>query len=432
MRRTSDDVRSGLAQLRSSEFIRQGVLVFGATTFVNAAGFVYHMIASRTLGVAEYGTLYALLSVMSLVSAPASVVMPVITRFAAEFRALDDWAHLRGLAVGLARAFGLVALVTIAVAALAAVPLGGALHAPAWSIPVVVVLLAIVLASTAYRALAQGVQDFDGYSISAVVEGIAKVAATLLFIAIGWRFFGALAGFIVGSLAGGAFMVYRTVGSVLKYPEEPLRYDWRRIAVAGAGSVALTVAIAILGNVDVIVVKHAFDAHQAGIYSAASLGGKILLFGFSFVPAVLLPQAADRRARGERTRGILALCVAMVVALGAIGLVLLRFFGLTLLHVLVGPKFDAADGLLVWYGAAMTLVALVNVLGSYGIATHRLAFGWSLLAGSLLTGVAIAIYHPTLLAVVIVLVAGTAVTTVATGASTVIQGLYADRMRAAA
>ena len=67
-----------------------------------------------------------------------------------------------------------------------------------------------------------------------------------------------------------------------------------------------------------------------------------------------------------------------------------------------------------------------------GIATHRLAFGWSLLAGSLLTGVAIAIYHPTLLAVVIVLVAGTAVTTVATGASTVIQGLYADRMRAAA
>lgn len=431
MRRTSERVRNGLLRLGSSDFIRQGALVFGATTFVNAAGFIYHMIASRTLGVAEYGTLYALLSAMGLAAAPATIVMPVITRFAAEFRALDDWAHLRGLAVSLARAFGLVGIVTIAVAAVAAIPFGAALHAPAWSIPVVAVLLSIVLASTAYRALAQGLQDFDGYSLSSVVEGVAKVAATLLFVTIGWRFFGALAAFIVGSLAGGAFMVYRTLGSVLKYPEEPVRYDWRRIAVAGAGSVALTVAIAILANVDVVIVKHAFGAQQAGIYSAASLGGHILLFGFGFVPAVLLPQAADRRARGERTRGILGLCVVLVVGAGACGLVVLKFFGTALLHVLVGPKFDAASGLLVWYGAAMILVALLNVLGSYGIATHRLAFGWSLLAGSLLTGVAIAVYHPTLLAVVIVLVAGTAVTTVATGASTVIQGLYADRMRAA-
>jgi O-antigen/teichoic acid export membrane protein len=406
--------------------------VFGATTFLNAAGFVYHMIASRTLGVAEYGTLYALLSVMALAAAPASIVMPVITRFAAEFKALEDWTHLRGLAVGLARAFLLVAIVLIAVAAVAAVPFGASLHTPAWAIPVVAVLLAVMLASTAYRALAQGVQDFGGYSISAVVEGIAKVAATLLFAAVGWRFFGALAGFIIGSVAGGAFMVYRTLGRVLKYPEEPVRYDWRRIAVAGAGSVALTVAISILGNVDVIVVKHAFDAHQAGIYSAASLGGKILLFGFGFIPAVLLPQAADRRARGERTRGVLAACVVVVVGLGVCGVVLLKYFGLTLLHVLVGTRFDAANDLLGWYGAAMTLVALLNLLGAYGIATHRLAFGWSLLAGSILTGVAIAFYHPTLLAVVMVLGAGTAVTTVATGASTVIQGLYADRARAEA
>lgn len=432
MRRTSEDVQAVLTRLRSNEFLRQGALVFGASTFLNGAGFVYHMIASRTLGVSEYGTLYALLSVMALAAAPASIVMPVITRFAAEFGALKDWAHLRGLAVGLARAFFLLAIVLIAVSAIAAVPVGAALHAPAWSIPVVAILLAVLLASTAYRALAQGMQDFDGYSVSAVAEGAAKVAATLLFAAIGWKFFGALAGFIVGSAAGGAFMIYRSLGSVLKYPEEPVRYDWRRIAVAGAGSVALTVAISILGNVDVIVVKHAFDAHQAGIYSAASLGGKILLFGFGFIPAVLLPQAADRRARGERTRGVLAACVVLVVGFGACGVLLLRLFGLTLLHVLVGTQFDAANGLLCWYGAAMTLVALLNLLGSYGIATHRLAFGWSLLAGSILTGVAIAAYHPTLLAVVIVLAAGTAVTTVATGASTVIQGLYAERERAAA
>jgi len=412
--------------------VRQGALVFGASTFVNAAGFVFHMISSRALGVAEYGTLYALISTMTLACAPAGIVMPVITRFAAEFRALADWSHLRGLSLGLARAFGAVAVVAIAATVIGAVPFGAALHAPGWSIPTVGLLLAIVLASGAYRALAQGVHDFEGFAISSVAEGIAKIAATVVFVAVGWHLFGALVGFVVGSFVGLAFIVQRVLKRALRYPEEPVRYDWRRIAIAGAGSAALAVAAGLLGNVDVIVVKHAFDAHQAGIYSAASLGGKIMLYGFGFLPAVLLPVAADRRARGESTRGVLAACCAAVAGLGAIGLAIFHFFGVTIVRLLVGTQFDAAASLLVWYGAAMIFVALLTLLGSYGIATHRLLFGWSTLGGSIATAVVIGAFHPSLEAVVVTLTVGAAATTLATAASIGAQALYAERMKAAA
>ena len=66
-----------------------------------------------------------------------------------------------------------------------------------------------------------------------------------------------------------------------------IRYDWRRIAVSGVGSAAITLAGALIGSADVILVKHFFDPDQAGIYSAASLAGKVLLYFVGFVPTVL-------------------------------------------------------------------------------------------------------------------------------------------------
>ncbi|MDQ2991771.1 MAG: oligosaccharide flippase family protein [Candidatus Eremiobacteraeota bacterium] len=412
-----------MARLRSNTFLRQGALVFAGSMFVNAAGFVFHMIASRTLGPAGYGTLYALLAAMALASGPAVIAMPVISRFAAEFRARDDRAHLRGLTVGLGRVGIVLALALVLAAGLASVPLGAFLHAPAWSIPLAALLMVATLASAAYRALAQGLHDFEGYAISAFVEGVTKIVATLAFAAIGWQLFGALGGFVVGSAAGTVLIVTRVLARTMQAPEEPVRYDWRRIAYATAGSAALAVGASLFGNVDVVIVKHAFDATQAGIYSAASLGGKIVLFGVGFVPAVLLPQATDRNARGERTSGVLFASCGVVLGLGGLALLVFHFFGPLLVRVLVGPAFAVPNALLIWYGAAMLCVALISALGSYGIAVHRLAFGWSVVAGSAGTWIALAVYHPSLDAVVHVLAGGAAVTALATAISIGVQSV---------
>jgi len=402
------------------------MLVFAGSMFLNAAGFGFHMIASRTLGPADYGTLYALLSAMTIASGPLVVGMPVISRFAAEFRALDDRPRLRGLALGLGRACVVMLVGLAAVATIAAIPIGAYLHAPSWSVPATAMLLVAVLAGSAYRAFAQGLHDFEGYSISAAAEGIARIVATLAFAAIGWRLFGALGGYAAGSAVGAAFALERVFARTMRTPAAKVRYDWRRIAYATAGSAALALSASLFGNIDVVIVKHAFDATQAGIYSAASLGGKILLFSVGFVPAVLLPQAADRHTRGEGTAPVLLASCGILVVFGAICLAVFAFFGPVLLRVLVGPQYAAANGLLVWYGVAMLFVALISALGSYGIAVHRLAFGWAVLAGSLLTWVALASYHPTLDAVVRVLAAGAALTALMTATALGLQSLRAS------
>ncbi len=96
----------------------------------------------------------------------------------------------------------------------------------------------------------------------------------------------------------------------------------------------------------------------------------------------------------------------MLVAVALCGLFIFYFFGLDVLHALVGHAFDAAAPLLVRYGLAMVLLALTNALTFYGIATHRLAFTVPLFVCTLGTLAAIVAFHPTLSTVVEIMVLG--------------------------
>ena len=409
--------------------MQQSVLVFGASMVLSVGGFVFHAIASRRLGVAEYGTLYALISAFTLATLPVGLFSPVIVRFAAEFRALHDDSHIRGLALSLARGFGAIGLAYIAIALIFAKPLAQFLHVPAWTVPLIGLLAAIGLASGAGRGIVQGTQSFGTFSGSAVAEGVMKVAGLLIFTMLGWHLVGGVLGFMVGSVCGLTFVGLRLFFYYRRVRAAEVHYDWRRIAGASGASAAIAIAGAFIGSADVVLVKHFFDPALAGVYAAASLVGKIPLYFVGFIPTVLLPQATDRHARGERTRGVLMASLAMFAAFAIGSLVVFKFFGAVVLHALVGNKFDAAIGLLVPYGAAMILLALTTALASYGIATHRLAFSLPLVIGASATLGAIVLDHPSLDVVAHILVIGNGVTALVVALALGIQGLRDDRAR---
>jgi O-antigen/teichoic acid export membrane protein len=406
-------LRRGLQRLRASAMVKQSLLVFSASMVLNLCGFVAHAVASRQLGVTVYGGLYALINAALIAAIPAAFVAPVVAQLAAEFRALHDDGHLRGLTDGLAAGFTKLGVIYIVVAIAGAVPFAHFLHVPVWSVPFVGLLAGAALYVSVMRAVAQGTQDFMGYALSNTIEGIAKVGGIVLLIAVGLRLGGGIVGFTFGPLCALVYLVVRLRQRYAKAQPRGVTYDWRRIMNAGAGAAAATISLTLMGSADVVLVKHFFDAHSAGLYAAASLGGKTLLYLVGFVSTVLLPAAADRHARGAETREVLIGSLAMFAGVALFGLLVFQYFGKGVLHALVGHAFDAASPLLVTYGFAMVFLALSNALTSYGIATHRLAFTVPLLICTLGTLAAIAFVHPSLATVVEILVVGNAVAAVA-------------------
>ena len=96
-------LRRGLERLRTSAIVKQSLLVFTTGMVLNVCGFVAHAVASRQLGVAAYGGLYALINAALIAALPVAFVAPVVAQLAAEFRALHDDGHLRGLTDSIAR-----------------------------------------------------------------------------------------------------------------------------------------------------------------------------------------------------------------------------------------------------------------------------------------------------------------------------------------
>lgn len=391
------------------DLLGSGILVFGSSMVLNVAGFVFHAVASRKLGVAEYGALYALISLYSLAAMPVLIFAPVIAKFAAEFRALHDERHVRGLAEMIGRTFAIVGVGYIVIAVVFARPFGAFLHVAPWGIVLVGLLSAAGIFTSAARSLAQGTHDFWSFARSTVAEGVGKVAILFAFALSGLTLLKSVVGFLLGLVVGSLLIVVPFVARFKKVDALPVVFDWPRIIQTTWGAAALAATSAIIGFADVVLVKHFFPAHEAGLYSAASLGGKILLYFVGFVPAVLIPHATDRFARGERTRETVWGALAFVAIAGCVGVIAYRLLGIYLLHALVGKEFDAALPLLVSYGIAMALMATTNTLGSYGLSTHRLAFAAPLLLGALGTLAAIAVWHATLATVVAELIAGNVV-----------------------
>jgi O-antigen/teichoic acid export membrane protein len=414
-------LRRGLERLRASAMLKQSLLVFAASMVLNLCGFIAHAVASRQLGVNAYGELYALINAALIAALPAAFVAPVVAQLAAEFRALHDDGHLRGLTDGVSSGFAKLGVVYVVAAVCGAIPFARFLHVPIWSVPFVGILAGVALFVSALRAVAQGTQDFAGYALSNSIEGVAKVCGIGLLVAAGLKLGGGIVGFVLGPLGALVYLWSRLRRRYAGTAAHGVRYDWRRLLNAGAGAAASTMALALMGSADVVLVKHYFAPHAAGLYAAASLGGKILLYLVGFVPTVLLPQAADRHARGAQTREVLAASLSMFAAVALCGLFIFTYFGTDVLHALVGHAFDAAAPLLVAYGMAMVLLALTNSLTYYGIATHRLAFTVPLLISTLGTLAAIVVRHPSLSAVVEIMVAGNAVAALAVAVSLVLQ-----------
>lgn len=394
-----------------------------------ACGFLYHAIASRGLGVESYGSLYALISTFATAGLPGAIIGPVIVRFSAEFKALRDDSHLRGLASGIVLLAGVFGSAVLLLSIVLAVPIGHFLRIAPWLVPLIGGMTAFGFLSGSLRSFVQGTQAYSVFGASCVAEGILKVCAIGAFIALGlgvaWGAIAFIIGFAGSATAIGAYL-WRRFAAV-----EPavIKYDWKRIAIAGAAAAALTIATTLIGSLDVVLVKHYFDPSQAGIYSAASLVGKILLYFVGFIPTILLPQATDRHSRGERTRVVLASLLGTFIAVSICGLLFFKFFGIFVLHALVGHQFDAAAPLIVSYGAAMVFLSFIGALGTYGIATHRLAFSVPLVICAIGVLGAIALYHPTLAAVVRVLLTGNLATMCVVAVCLAVQGMAGERAR---
>jgi O-antigen/teichoic acid export membrane protein len=390
-----------------SEFVRHGFVVFVATSLINVFGYAYHFAISRKVGVEQYGVLSALNSVLMISTVFSGIVATVVVKYAAEFRATDDRAHLAALVRRLTIYGSIAAAIVVVLGALASGVIASYLKIA--SIPAVVLTTAIIgitIATPALRAVFQGIEDFNAFAISTCLESLFKLLVGVGLVYAGYGVVGAFLGWAVGSVIAVVYTAVVLLRRFRRVPDAVLYIDMRRLVKTMAGISAATVLLTSIANVDVLIVKHFADPTTAGLYGALALSGKILFFLVGFVPTVVLPKATRQALAGESPVGVFVQAVAVIAVMSGAGLVVYYFFPAFVITALAGASFAPAAPYVFAYGFAMVLLAALNVVVMYKIGIHRFDFVVPLAACAVGEIVGLSLHHRSLGDVIAILIAG--------------------------
>jgi glycosyltransferase involved in cell wall biosynthesis/O-antigen/teichoic acid export membrane protein len=329
---------------------------------------VFHVVVSRLLGPASYGTLASLLAVVLVLSVPFGVLQTVLAQRAAVVGA-DEGAELVS---GALKSLIPIALFLGAIVALAAPGLAVFLHSGVAPALLLAPYVAISILASAPQGVLQGQLRFGALG-AVMVGGVAiRLALGIGSVVAGAGVFGAVLATAVAPvvpLVGGLLLlrVRREPRRRARRALEPLRGDFVPAFLSLTG-------FWLLAEIDIALARHYLPHETAGFYSSAGLLARALLFLPAGVSLVAFPRFVAARERGEDEARWLHLSLVATVGLCAAALPILVFLRHFLVELAFGTRYQPAEHLIPILAPAMALFAAVALLAYFHIAMRTRAY----------------------------------------------------------
>jgi O-antigen/teichoic acid export membrane protein len=379
--------------------------LFVSTVAGGLLGYAYQIVMGRFMSPEDYGLFMALMALVPVLSVPLATIHMSVSRRLSQYMALGQrdefidffWAAtIKMLVLGGVGLAGFAAL---------SVPIQKLLASPSL-VPVWLVGLYMffVLLTPVMNAAVQAAQRFSFIAFINVFGPFAKLAFGGAFVALGWRVHGALSGLVLtGASLALIWFAYCRWGMHMTWR----RPAWlRHLAAKDVFPVLLAqLAFTLLSQIDLLLAKHLFSPHDAGMYAAAATLGKAVLFLPASIVVPLFPITASESTAGRETRGLLRRAVMVTLALTVAGALFYLITGDVLVRLLFGEAYQPAGTILRLYGFAMVPMAVIMVIEHYLVAKGRLLFAYlTFLVSPLFIGAALA-WHDSPLNIVWLMIA---------------------------
>ncbi len=384
----------GMDFIKHPLFTGSAIMIFG-TNIANFLAYLYHLILGRMLGPASYSELAATLAALGLFSTAFVFVGMVVVKFVAstpdkEKGILYKWLMRKSLK------FGIIGVIILFIFS----PLiSNFMHLPLKTAFLLGPILFFFLFSFLFRSFLQGLLKFASSVSLTFIDIASRLVFGIIFVYFGLRAFGGVLGIFLGAFLSfliGYFLLRELRNDTLRKKfnqgKEVLTYAYPIIIASVANNSFI--------SSDVILTKHYFDAHTAGIYASLSTLGKIIFYGTAPVASVMFPLISKKYSEGKNYKSILVLSLILTACISSAVLGIYLFFPELMVKILFGNKFLEGATDLFWFGLFMVFYTLANVLVSFylsinktKIVTFPVIFAIFQIAGILL-------YHSSILSVV--------------------------------
>lgn len=357
------------------------VVLFVALSFANGSNYLFQVVMSRLLGPADYSLLGGVYAIITVVAVSTQALQTASAKVVAAHRVTGGEPERDTLTAATIR-WGLI-LTAVGVAASPLIArffhagIGPILGL--WMYIVPAGLLAIGLGRL------QGLEAFLAFSVVSVALALGRLTLGPVAFALGLGVTGVvLAGAVVSAIA--AVWALRRTRDAGGATVSALRGDIRR---AGAALILFWV----MASIDVPLARNSLNSHDAGVYAAASVIGKAIIWLPSALTLVMFPRVTSRRERGEHTHPPLVRAFAATVVLCAAGVVALRLLGSWMIPLVFGESYREAVPLAWRVGLACLPFALGNLLVFYHLTRDTGRFLIGVVASLVVEVVAMAAFH---------------------------------------
>ncbi|EKD95929.1 MAG: capsular polysaccharide biosynthesis protein [uncultured bacterium] len=342
------------------------IMVVGSNS-VSAINYLYHLAMGRMLGPAGYGELASLISLIGLLGIiPASVSLMIVKHVASaknkhEINSLVGWFKAKIFRASL---LFFIAVLIVSPFIASFLNLSGVSY-----LILIAISFLFSLQAGLNRSILQGLLKFKEMVVSILVENSAKLIFSIFLVYLGFQVGGVMMALVISTLLGlyitNLYLKYDSSGRINSSP------DVKSMLAFTIPVGIQTIAATSLYSSDLILVKHFFPAHEAGIYAALSTLGKIIFFGTGPIGAVMFPLVSQRNALGKPHKKIFlySLFATFLLSLG----VLTIYFWVpgVAIKLLYGSAYLEASNLLVWFGVFITLFSFSSLLINYSLSLGK-------------------------------------------------------------
>jgi len=396
-------VRHQVKQLFLGKLARASSWLFVGGVAGGILGYLFQIIMGRMLSVAEYGIFSALMAMIVVIRAPMTTLSMIISRRVSTYRSEQDNGKLGYLFYWINRKLLLIAVVLIVLVVFNIKPLQNfLLIEKSAHLYLLLIILLIAFPQAVNNAYLQGLQYFKWLSVSGVLATLLKIIIAVILIYFGLGVAGALGGVIFSTFII-LILTYVVLRPSLSKNNASISNTTHLLFKSAMPVLLANVAFAVMTQIDMVLVKYYFSEQEVGIYAAASILGKAVMYLPGGIAMALFPMVAENHASGKSSAHLMFQAVGVTALLSLTGALFYYFFADSIIVLLYGNDYKEAANVLKYFGFAILPMALIMVAEHFLIAMGRVLFAYLFMVVAPLQLIAIYYYHDTLLDIVAVL-----------------------------
>ena len=239
-----------------------------------------------------------------------------------------------------------------------------------WLLFVTGLILFGTIISPIGTGILQGSKKFGVWGTNTILNSAIKLILAILLVYLGFGVYGAIIGFIFGILIS-FILIFPFIKEIL-YAKE-IKEKINIFSLENIPTFSAVLIITLMYSLDIIIAKYLFDANTAGVYSVASMIGKMIFFASSTIAFAMFPISSEKFLNGnkDKTLGVAKKTTLTIGAVCGFSVLILWLFPEFIIGLLFGKQYLEISSVMVYIGTAYSLLSFLNTYILYKISINE-------------------------------------------------------------